>query len=243
MIYIGNSKGEINSYGCEKEFEFKNFVNSEYSGIEVTCITLSKTGEYMLVGLKNGWIALWSCKRNACKKLIKTIFSTAVLDCKFLDNNKKTYSFIASDSQGNVHKILFEFGFFSDEVSYESLIKLDYPVYNIDIIFKNEENKKLMLQQGSDTIACFVCLNMILVCNIEPTLKKIFKFEKPKYYKDGQYVPNVSFGIGYIPYYTNESTADTNRSVDTSYLENTFNYSKPQLLLAVSWGIIKYKIF
>ncbi len=199
---------------------------------------MSKTGDYLLVGLKNGWIALWSAKRHACKIVIKTLFTTSVLDIKFMSNENKIYKFLASDSVGNVHSASVEFGFFYDSVRYESLVKMDYPVYNICVLSRNEENKKLMDQQKSECLACFVGLNVLIVCTIKPTLKKLFKFEKPKYYKDGQYLPNISFGIGYIPYFSNSGGSE-HHSFDTSFMETSYNYSRPQLLLAISWGKLK----
>lgn len=201
----------------------------------VVSMDITADNEFLVAGYSNGYVALWDLHNSKCKKLVNSAHKSCVLACKFIRNDKKRFEIISSDADGNVYKLIIKDGIFSTSVETQYLFKNEASVFIISILKLNEADKKMFPEVTKSLIVALGCLEYILVCMFEPESKKLFKFEKPKYVKDN-YVPDLSFGIGYTPIndaiFDNESILD--RTINSQSIFPV-DSSKPQILLSISW--------
>lgn len=249
MIFAGNHLGVIRMYSCEKEYEFKAYSTKEIEASDnrkVACMDVTQDGDYLIAGYSNGYLALWDLHTTKCKKLITNVHKNGIVAVKFIRNDKKKFELLSSDVDGNVFKVVIKEGLFSVGVDSQYLIKHDIPVFLINIMRFDEEEKKQFpeLVKTNSLIVAFGCLDYVMVFMLEPESKRLFKFEKPKYFKD-IFVPDISFGLGYVPNANNpEFMSESIMEItgNQSYIQGQTNidYSKPQVLLSISWGKIIY---
>jgi WD40 repeat protein len=250
VIFAGNNLGVIRMYSCEKEYEYKSYTLKELETSEnkrsVVCMDISQDGDFLISGYSNGFLALWDLHTTKCKKLINNVHKSCIVAVKFIRNDKKKFEILSSDIEGNVFKIIIKDGMFSTSVDSQYLIKHDIPLFLINVLKIEEEEKKLFpeLNKLQPLIVAFGCLDYIMVFMLEPESKRLFKFEKPKYFKD-VFVPDISFGVGYVPNtsdpeFMSESIMEI--TGNQSFIQGQMNidYSKPQILLSISWGKIIY---
>ena len=187
-------------YSFEKEYEFKSYSMKEIESCErrsVASMDISENNLFLVAGYSNGYLALWDLQNSKCKKLIMT-HKSCVVACKFIRNTNKRFEIISCDVDGNVYKMIIEDGFFSTSFESQCLFKNDSAIFIISILKLNENDKKLFPELNKGLIVALGCLDYIMVCMFDPESRKLFKFDKPKYVRDN-YVPDVSFGIGYGP--------------------------------------------
>ena len=247
-IFTGNNIGVIKTYSCDQQLEFNSLSSKEIDVCEkrsVVCMDISPDGELLLAGYSNGYLAVWELTTLKLRKLLKDIHKTSIVACKFFRSNKKKVELVSSDIEGNVFKITMSPGYFSVGVESKILIRNNSAVFLINILKLEEEDKKYFgpVIQNS-VIMAFGCLEFIMIYMLEPELKRLIKFEKPKYIKDNS-VPDISLGIGFVP------NIQENQTMSESILDATGNQSfwqgqknidptKPQILLSISWGRIIY---
>jgi hypothetical protein len=241
VVVAGNNLGIIKMYSCEKELEFKSYALKEIENFDkrsVVCMDITPDGDYLIAGYSNGFLALWDLHTTKCKKLVTGVHKNCIVACKFIKNDKKKFEILSSDIDGNVFKITIKEGLFSTSADSQYLIRHDVPIFLINIL-KFEDDKQFP-EFNKYVIVAFGCLEYIMVFMLEPESKRLFKFERPKYLRDA-YVPDVSFGVGYVPTVTENSFM--NESVmDQSYVQGQLNIDsgKPQVLLSIAWGRVLY---
>ena len=224
-------------YSCEKEYEYKSYLLKEIVSSErksVASMDISIDKEYLIAGYSNGYIALWDLNKSKCKKIIDNAHKSCVLACKFVSNTKKKFTIISSDLDGNIYKLIINDGTFSTSVESQCLYKNDTSIFLINILKLNESENRLFPEINNGLIIALGCLEYIMVCMFEPHSKILFKFEKPKYVKDN-YVPDISFGIGYAPQLENNCEESILDKTINSHSFYQTDVSKPHILLAISW--------
>jgi WD40 repeat protein len=244
VVVAGNNLGIIKMYSCEKELEFKSYALKEIENFDkrsVVCMDITPDGDYLIAGYSNGFLALWDLHTTKCKKLVTGVHKNCIVACKFIRNNKKKFELLSSDIDGNVFKVTIEEGFFSTNANSQYLIRHDVPIFLINIL-KLEDDKQFP-EFNKYVIVAFGCLDYIMVFMLEPESKRMFKFERPKYFRDS-YVPDVSFGVGYVPTsgLDNNSSFLTDSVMDQSYVQGQMNIDsgRPQVLLSIAWGRVLY---
>ena len=248
VIFAGNNLGIVRMYSCEKEYEFKSYCTKEIEVCEkrsVVCMDISADGDFLISGYSNGYLALWDLHSTKCKKLITNVHKSCIVACKFIRNDKKKFELLSSDADGNVFKIIIKEGFLSTSVDSFFLIRHDIPIFLINILKIEDDDKKFFPEfvKTQSLIVAFGCLDYIMVFMLEPESKRLFKFEKPKYFKDN-YVPDINFGIGYVPNIVETEYMESilDQTGNQSYIQGQSNIdnSRPQIILAISWGKIIY---
>jgi len=247
-IFTGNNLGNIKTYSCDQQLEFNSLSSKDIDACEkraVVCMDISADGDLLLAGYSNGYIAIWELSTNKIKKLIKDVHKSSIVACKFIRNDSKKSDIITSDIDGNVFKISVKAGYFSIGVESKILIRNPTPIFLIDILKLEEDEKKYFgLEIQKSVIIAFGCLEFIIIYMLEPELKKLIKFEKPKYIKDNS-VPDISLGIGFVPNIQesnilNESIMDTTGNQSFWQGQKNIDPTRPQILLSISWGRIIY---
>ncbi len=247
-IFTGNNIGIIKTYSCDQQLEFNSLSAKEVDACEkrsVVCMDISADGDLLLAGYSNGFLAVWELSTLKVKKLIKDIHKISIVACKFIRSDSKKSDFISSDIEGNVFKVSVKSGYFSIGVESKILIRNPTPIFLIDILKLEEEDKKYFgLEIQKSVIIAFGCLEFVIIYMLEPELKKLIKFEKPKYIKDNS-VPDISLGIGFVPNIQetsliNESIMDATGNQSFWQGQKNVDSTKPQILLSISWGRIIY---
>jgi hypothetical protein len=241
VIVAGNNLGMIKMYSCDKELEYKSYALKEIENFDkrsVVCMDITPDGDYLIAGYSNGFLALWDLHTTKCKKLVTGVHKNCIVACKFIRNDKKKFEILSSDVDGNVFKVTIKEGLFSTSADSTYLIRHDVPIFLINIL-KLEDDKQFP-EFNKYVIVAFGCLEYIMVFMLEPESKKLFKFEKPKYFRD-IYVPDVSFGVGYVPTPLDNFMANDSL-VDQSYMQGQMNIDlhKPQVLLSIAWGKVLF---
>lgn len=119
MIYVGNSQGIIRIFDYSEK-EYKPIKAKETEGHSVCCIDVTKNGQYLVCGFKNGYVMLWDLGKWELKKMVTNAHSTSVLSIKFLKSTK--LAVISSDLAGNVSTIEFAKGIFLSSVNSTYLV-------------------------------------------------------------------------------------------------------------------------
>ena len=193
-IIIGNNIGLIKTYSCDQQLEFNTLTSKDIDNCEkraVICMDISSDGELLLVGYANGYIALWELSTLKIRKLIKDVHKCSVVACKFIKNDNKRSDFVTSDSEGNVFKVTVKSGYFSYSVDSKILIRNNTAIFLINVLKLEDEEKKYFSSEiRKSVIIAFGCLEFTMIYMLEPELKKLISFEKPKYVKDNS-VPDI----------------------------------------------------
>jgi WD40 repeat protein len=247
-LIIGNNIGIIKTYSCDQQLEFNTLTIKDAENFEkkgVNCMDISSDGELLLVGYANGYIALWELATLKVRKLIKDIHKSSVVACKFIRNDSKKSDFVTSDLEGSVFKSTVKSGYFSYSVDTKVLIRNNTPIFLINVLkLEDEEKKNFSSEIQKSIIIAFGCLEFTMIYMLEPEFKKLLRFEKPKYVKDNS-VPDISMGIGFVPniqetQLVNDSIMDATGNQSFWQGQKNIDPTKPQILLSISWGRIIY---
>ena len=115
-IFTGNNIGKIKMYSCEKNQEYKIFINDEILKCDdkrVICMDISNDINYLLSGYSNGYICLWEIEKGNCRKILKDEHhKKSILAIKFLQCESGLYEFLSSDINGYVNRITISESFF-----------------------------------------------------------------------------------------------------------------------------------
>ena len=254
VIFTGNNLGTIRVYSCEKEMEYKSFLLEQIqkepqSKRAVTCMDVSESISHLVCGYFNGFLALWDLSKTNCIKYIPKEHQSCIIAVKFIRVEKNNFEFLSSDLDGIVNRIIVSPGYFITTADSETIIEYNKPIFLIEVFkFNKEEKKRYKFLEDQTTIVAFGCLDQILIYQLEPIKKKLFEFKKPSYLTS-YYVPDISFGIGYIPRNTPSIILDNlENSSDKKekYIPNPvatklgLNIKTPQRLVSISWGKVIY---
>ena len=252
IIFTGNNIGKIKMYSCEKGFEYKSLINSEIQNSndkKVICMDVSDKLSFLISGYSNGFISLWDLSNGKCKKLLKEEHNgKCILAIKFLHVENGIWEFLSSDINGFVNRItLSDTFFFTLSIDVVTILQYKLPFFLIDVLkFSNEEKKKYpFIVANNCEIVALGCTQYVLIYQIEPDLKKLYEFKKPSYLKKC-FIPDVAFGLGYIPrnvpsdilklYENNNNEIDPNPIAS----ENDIEINKIYRLVSISWEKIIY---
>ena len=254
VIFTGNNLGVIRVYSCEKEMEYKSFLLEQIqkepqSKRAVTCMDVSESISHLVSGYCNGFLALWDLSKSNCIKFIPKEHQSCIIAVKFIRIEKNSFEFLSSDLDGIVNRIIVSPGYFITSADSETIIEYNKPIFLIEVFkFNKEEKKRYRFLEDQTTIVAFGCLDQILIYQLEPIKKKLFEFKKPSYLTS-YYVPDISFGIGYIPRNTPsiildnlENSSDKKGKYDPNPVATKLglNIKTPQRLISISWGKVIY---
>ena len=254
VIFTGNNLGTIRVYSCEKEMEYKSFLLEQIqkepqSKRAVTCMDVSESISHLVCGYFNGFLALWDLSKTNCIKYIPKEHQSCIIAVKFIRVEKNNFEFLSSDLDGIVNRIIVSPGYFITTADSETIIEYNKPIFLIEVFkFNKEEKKRYKFLEDQTTIVAFGCLDQILIYQLEPIKKKLFEFKKPSYLTS-YYVPDISFGIGYIPRNTPsiildnlENSSDKKEKYDPNPVATKLglNIKTPQRLVSISWGKVIY---
>lgn len=233
-IIIGTNIGKISIYSCDKELEFRE-VTTTSEIVAVSTLDISDDSNFVLAGFYNGIIALWDISQYKCKKIISGVHTIGVIAIKFLNIENKYYEFLSTDLKGNVYKFVISEGFFTTSYDYLKIMEYRNPVFILDLIDFNykTENEKDFNFKSKPLLVGFGCLEYVMIYQLEPSPpKELLKFEYPKYLKkrdeNKTFVPDISFGTGYVP----------DKTVST--ICNSQQKDQTQRLLCISWEKVLY---
>ena len=254
VIFTGNNLGIIRVYSCEKEMEYKSFFLEQIqkepqSKRAVTCMDVSESISHLVCGYFNGFLALWDLSKTNCIKYIPKEHKSCVIAVKFIRIDKNNFEFLSSDLDGKVNRVVVSPGYFITSVECEPIIEYNKPIFLIEVFkFNKEDRKKFRFLEDQTTIVAFGCLDQILIYQLEPIKKKLFEFKKPSYLTS-YYVPDISFGVGYIPRNTPsiildnlEDSSETKEKYDPNPVATKLGLqiTTPQRLVSISWGKVIY---
>ena len=254
VIFTGNNLGTIRVYSCEKEMEYKSFLLEQIqkepqSKRAVTCMDVSESISHLVCGYFNGFLALWDLSKTNCIKYIPKEHQSCIIAVKFIRVEKNNFEFLSSDLDGIVNRIIVSPGYFITTADSETIIEYNKPIFLIEVFkFNKEEKKRYKFLEDQTTIVAFGCLDQILIYQLEPIKKKLFEFKKPSYLTS-YYVPDISFGIGYIPRNTPsiildnlENSSDKKEKYDPNPVATKLGLSikTPQRIVSISWGKVIY---
>ena len=254
MLFVGNSQGVIRKYSIDKEYDYNAFnlkeVDSLLSNKDVLSMDVSNDGNYLISGYKNGYLCLWDISTAKCKKIVTNLFKSGLIAIKFIKNDKMKFEMVVSELSGILHYVTLRDGTFTFHQDARNLMTSESPFYSIEVLkFAEEDLDRAHFQEFYNSIIIGVaCLDFVCVLMLEPAEVMMFTLDKPKYIKD-YYIPDISFGVGYIPFLgddNNISTIEKNMTesnlidnVQTSqgtFLNEFIDYLKPQCLFCISWG-------
>ena len=253
VIFTGNNLGIVRVYSCEKEMEYKSFILEQIqkepqSKRAVTCMDVSESISHLVCGYCNGFLSLWDLSKTDCIKFIPKEHNSCIISVKFIRVEKNNFEFLSSDLDGKVNRIVVSPGFFITSVESEAIIEYNKPIFLIEVFkFNKEEKKRYLFLEEETTIVAFGCLDQILIYQLEPVKRKLFELKKPSYLTS-YYVPDISFGIGYIPRNTPSIILDNldDNTDKKRYDPNPvatklgLNIITPQRLVSISWGKVIY---
>lgn len=244
VIFTGSKNGVIKTFSCDKENEYKTFTCREIQDFsedkDVMCITCSPSTDVFASGYENGFIILWDVASTKPRKIINDKQSSPIIELKFLKCENKAYTLLSSDLNGEVTHIYISEGFIRTNVTKTVIKKLEIPHFLIECLnFSDEEKEHYNIKNELKTIKN----SIFVVGNIESI--EIFLEDKGEYKSVGKSIisnpsttneiPDACFGYGYTSYHSLNSN---NSSQMTSYCSShAVDYSKPQILLAISWGL------
>ena len=247
IIFTGNNMGKIKMYSCEKGFEYKNLINPDIQNSKekkVLCMDISDKISYLISGYSNGYISLWDLSNGKCKKLLKEEHNgNSILSIKFLQIDDGSWEFLSSDIKGNVNRItISETFFFTTSVEVVNILQYKVPFFLIESIkFSKEEKKKYpFIIENNCEIVALGCTEYVLIYQLEPDLKKLYELKKPSYFNKS-FIPDVSFGLGYIPRnFPNKNIDNENFDPNPIASINNIEINKIYRLVSISWEKIIY---
>ena len=180
-------------------------------------------------------------------------------------SNNTFYSILSSDINGKVNLINISQGYFLTNVNIFLVVNKSSPSYLIRTsYFSEEEKKNYNIYDESDNTLCVVgneeSIELFIIDPSNQSKKKMIKsilvLSNPNYKIDDNLVkyPDASFGGGYTPYFVDKGMYNKesfNSTLDNSIIinnnnnnnnnnndvvdNNGLNFSKTQILLALSW--------
>ena len=253
VIFTGNNLGIVKVYSCEKEMEYKSFCLEQIqkepqAKRAVTCMDVSESISHLICGYCNGFLSLWDLSKTNCIKFMPKEHKSCVIAVKFLRVEKNNFEFLSSDLDGIVNRTVVSPGYFITTADSEPIIEYHLPIFLIEVFkFTKDEKRKFKFLEDPTTIVAFGCLDQILIYQLEPIKKKLFEFKKPSYLTS-YYVPDIGFGIGYIPRNTpsiildNLDSENEKKKYDPNPVATKLglNIATPQKLVSISWGKVIY---
>ena len=253
VIFTGNNLGIVKVYSCEKEMEYKSFCLEQIqkepqAKRAVTCMDVSESISHLICGYCNGFLSLWDLSKTNCIKYLPKEHKSCVIAVKFIRVEKNNFEFLSSDLDGKVNRTVVSPGYFITSADSEAIIEYNKPIFLIEVFkFTKEEKKKYKFLEEATTIVAFGCLDQILIYQLEPIKRKLFELKKPNYLTS-YYVPDIGFGVGYIPRNTPSIILDNLNSENEKekYDPNPvatklgLNIATPQKLVSISWGKVIY---
>ena len=251
VIFTGNNLGIVKVYSCEKEMEYKSFALEQIqkepqAKRAVTCMDVSESISHLICGYCNGFLSLWDLSKTNCIKFLPKEHKSCVIVVKFIRVEKNNFEFLSADLDGKVNRIVVTPGYFLTSSETDTIIEYNKPIFLIEVVkFSKEEKKKYKFLEDPTTIVAFGCLDQILIYQLEPIKRKLFEFRKPNYLTS-YYVPDIGFGVGYIPRNTPSIILDNLDTDKKKYDPNPvatklgLNIATPQRLISISWGKVIY---
>ena len=253
VIFTGNNLGMVKVYSCEKEMEYKSFCLEQIqkepqSKRAVTCMDVSESISHLICGYYNGFLSLWDLSKTSCIKFMPKEHKSCVIAVKFIRVEKNNFEFLSSDLDGIVNRTVVSPGYFITSADSEAIIEYNKPIFLIEVFkFTKKEKKKYKFLEEPTTIVAFGCLDQILIYQLEPVKRKLFEFKKPNYLTS-YYVPDIGFGVGYIPRNTpsiildNLDSENDKEKYDPNPVATKLglNIATPQKLVSISWGKVIY---
>ena len=193
-LYIGDNKGNVKLYKDEifknKYFKFNCSVNS---------LDVSKDNNFLLTGYENGAIILWDIYNN--KIIFEKKYNYSIINLKFVEIPKeKNFHFLFSDKGNSVYEIVQKNKNFKENCL---LFGEKFPVNNI-VIYNVKNNIKLIGFVLKNLIKIYLYISsMKLILNIEELIKYNNEISNHNYNINNiskNFLPNLSFGLGYFPY-------------------------------------------
>ena len=253
VIFTGNNLGIVKVYSCEKEMEYKSFCLEQIqkepqAKRAVTCMDVSESISHLICGYCNGFLSLWDLSKTNCIKFLPKEHKSCVIAVKFIRVEKNNFEFLSSDLDGKVNRTVVSPGYFITSSDSETIIEYNKPIFLIEVFkFTKEDKKKYKFLEEPTTIVAFGCLDQILIYQLEPIKRKLYELKKPNYLTS-YYVPDIGFGVGYIPRNTPSIILDNLNSENEKekYDPNPeatklgLNIATPQKLVSISWGKVIY---
>ena len=214
----------------------------------VTCMDVSESISHLICGYCNGFLSLWDLSKTNCIKFLPKEHKSCVIAVKFIRVEKNNFEFLSSDLDGKVNRTVVSPGYFITSSDSETIIEYNKPIFLIEVFkFTKEDKRKYKFLEEPTTIVAFGCLDQILIYQLEPIKRKLYELKKPNYLTS-YYVPDIGFGVGYIPRNTPSIILDNLNSENEKekYDPNPeatklgLNIATPQKLVSISWGKVIY---
>ena len=250
-IYIGDDNGKITIFSIDSEIEkgplnqsSNNLKGKEKENVSVTSMDLLLAKNLLVCGYYNGVVEVWDLENEKCKKTLLpevTKHKSQILAVKFLNGNAKMIEIISSDCSGlvNISTLTKKFmNFYNQELNAEinPLIEYIQPIFVVEMLKFSEQEKKMPFLKKNIEIVGFACYDYVFIYQINPDLIELFKFQRPTYFSDF-YIPNISFGFGYIPRTKDiiDINKDQNQKLNEKASEYCIDVKNLSRLIAVSW--------
>ena len=225
-------------FSIEKEYYYKSFttkeIDREQSLKSIVCMDISKDGHYLISGYLNGYLCLWEINTGKLKKIVTNMFKSAIFALRFIKNDTKKFEMVVSEANGQLHYVVLRDGTFIFHQNSHPLMQSKSPIFSIELLKYTDDDMEIVNFEKlfKYTIIGLASLDSVIILMLEPFEVKLFQLDRPKYLRDF-FVPDISFGIGYIPC-PEESQIKTNKH--NPYID----YLQPQTLFTISWGKYLY---
>ncbi|MCQ2817604.1 MAG: hypothetical protein MJ252_10100 [archaeon] len=226
LLYLGTSIGDIFIFSFKSEKKVSSMITpKELKQIPVNCMDISDDDKFLFAGYENGAIAMIEVATGKYKTIVSNVHYKSCINIKFYKREEKFFYFFSSDIDGNVYKTTIKDSFFS--YKFDGAINVythnNNPSFLIKIIRFSEKEQKMYELSGLSAAVLFSTVDSVSLYMIEPEMKKIFEFNKPKYISESA-IPDICYGLGKPPVSFNVKSDNI----------------KSQVLLCISWGKLIY---
>jgi WD40 repeat protein len=174
-----------------KEKEAKPIITKESQGNKVTCIDISKNGEYLTAGFGNGGVLLWDLTKGTSAKFSSGVHCDSVLNIKFTKDPKLWT--VSSDVSGFIVLSEYTRSVFGMSSSVTLLMKQKI-IYAISPLLPNP-----LYQSPADSLNILGLggVDGVMIVTLEPTVKILWELKRKSPIKRG--IPYIEWGRGVLP--------------------------------------------
>lgn len=247
IILAGLSNGLIKLFSCEGQTEHKVYSVQEETS-SVTALDFTDEANYVIAGYRSGNAILWKTTASQPVKVVDDLINLqpeekdkSIIAIKFIKYKPtKFYSFICSDESGKLRKITITEGLFKKSVQIDLLLSKNYPFFCLKVMRFTEE-EQISYPQFKD-----IKTSVVVLGNTEGVRVLFMSFEKKDNVEEqtlftvndklNYNTQDASFGIGLTCLFNDESKLSNQVNPETNMIYNhrKFDYSKEQILLAIS---------
>lgn len=234
FLYKGGNNGIIHKFSITEQKEVESIDTKNKNSI--LCIDIRD--KFIACGYSNGSIVI--IEDNKIAEIKEQYHKSSVINIKIIKtiNKDNVHEMITSDMDGNVFYLKYKKSFIGSkfEKELEIMKNLSSPVYLVDSYYFGKDKQIIDIKKDSKrkdiySLLILVSLEVIVIYQLNPELKKVFTYNKPPILPKENLIQDVAIGMGYIP--ISKQQAKIRDSMDMTIKTD---FSAELTLFAISWG-------